>query len=188
MEIVQVAVNDTSNVMYVENCTAVEARVFNISDYDHKDLIVRIEQIEVPDIRLHDFSLSHMTLLRALYCICDFDYSSRTLSVPFYPGVSADNMSTPSTGGMTVRRQVLINDAKGLFLDGRQCLEAMRQLHVKGDIGWLQQHILVCVLLRDDSVVIDEAKGIQLSKLANRITGILRRFSSFVDLLKTILN
>lgn len=71
-----------------------------------------------------------------------FDESRGTLSVTFYPGVSADNMTTLSTSGMIVGRRVLNNRAKMLLLDKRQFLEAMRQILVEGGVDWIQQHIL----------------------------------------------
>lgn len=41
--------------------------------------------------------------------------------------------------------------------------------------------------VRTDRVVISEARGIKLRKLANNVTGTVRRASLFVDVMKTIL-
>lgn len=63
MEIGEVPVTDRAGAMSVENGTAANIRNFNESDYPQTDFFVRIEQINDPDIRLHDVSLAHVTLL-----------------------------------------------------------------------------------------------------------------------------
>lgn len=81
--------------MSVEKDTSVILRVFNVSDYHQLDMFETIEHTEVPDILLHDASLSLVTSLRAWFCMYGFDYFSSTLTVTFYPKVSADDMTTP---------------------------------------------------------------------------------------------
>lgn len=56
------------------------------------------------------------------------------------------------------------------------------------DIAWLQQHILVCHIVREDRVAISETEGINLSRIANKTTGIVRRDFLFLDLMKMFLN
>lgn len=102
--------------------------------------------------------------------------------------MSADDVTTPSIVGKTVGRQVLNNGAKALLLDGRHCPDAMRQLLVEGDVGWLQQQTLLRLIVQESRVPISKAETITLSKLANKLTGILRRGYKIMDLMRTILN
>lgn len=60
-------------------------------------------------------------------------------------------------------------------------------MHMEGDVGRLQQQIQARLIVREDRMALSEAEGINLRKLANKKTGIVRRDSTLVDLLKTIL-
>lgn len=64
----------------------------------------------------------------------------------------------------------------------------MCQLHVEGDIGWIQQHILVRLMIQGDRVEINEDEGIKMSNLPNKVTVIVQSDSMFVDLTITNLN
>lgn len=77
-----------------------------------------------------------MTSLHGLFHMHGFDYSHSTLLVTLQNGVSAGDMTTPLTVSITVGRAVLNNGAKALLLDVYLRLEAMRQLHVEGLVGW----------------------------------------------------
>lgn len=61
-------------------------------------------------------------------------------------------------------------------------------MHVEGEVGWIQQHMLVCLIVREDRVVISEFKGIKWSKLLDQVTGILHLFFTFQDIMKLILH
>lgn len=64
----------------------------------------------------------------------------------------------------------------------------MRQLHLAGDVGWLQPDILLRLLFRQDRMAISEVEGIELSTIANTVTGIMRRDFTLLDLIKAILS
>lgn len=123
-EIVHIANTDRADAMSVENVTEVNVCVYNISDYHQSDLFVRTARIADPDIPLHVVSLLHVTSQHAPFCIYCFAYTCGTVSVMFYRGMSAEDVNTPSTGCMTVGRQVLNNGAEVLLLDERHCVEA----------------------------------------------------------------
>lgn len=116
---------DTTDEMSVEKSTTSNVSVVNISDYHQTDLFLRNEQVKHPDIPLRDVILSHVTSLRALFRLYGFGYSRSTLSESSHHKVSMADVTTPSTCGMTVGRQVLNNDITVLFLDGRDFLEGM---------------------------------------------------------------
>lgn len=107
--------------------------------------MVQVEDAEVP---LGDVCLPYVTLLHASFCVYGFDYSRSSLSSTLQPGVSNEDVSTTSTGGMSVGCQVLNHGVKVLLLDARHCLEAMQLMHVEGDVGWTQEHILICLIVR----------------------------------------
>lgn len=75
-----------------------------------------------------------------------------------YPGESGGDVTTASTGGMTVGLQVLSSGANDLLLNRGHRLEPMRQLHVKGNVGWIRQHILVRLVAQENRVAINEAE------------------------------
>lgn len=77
------------------------------------------------------------------------DYSRGTQSVTIHSGVSAEGVTMPATGGMTVGCQALSNGANVFLLDLCDRLVAMEQLHVKGHVGWIQQHIPFCLTSRE---------------------------------------
>lgn len=108
--------------------------------------------------------------------------------VTFHPAVSSDDVTTPFPGGMKVGDRVLNNVAKVLSVDGRFRLEAVRQLHAEGDVGWIEEHIAVCLIVRKDRVAIRNAEEMKMSKLANKVTSFVSRDYTFLDLLKTFLN
>lgn len=120
---------------------------------------VRIEQIENPDNPPHAVSMSHVTSLCALFHMYGFYYSQGTLSVTFYHVLNAHDVTTSSTGGVTAGCHVLNNRAKRFFLDGRHLPQVMRQLHMGRDEGWIQQHILLRLIVHKDRVEISEAKA-----------------------------
>lgn len=64
MEIVEVSLSDRADAMSVQSDTAVNDHVFNMSDYHHVNIFVRIRQIEDLNIPLCDADLSYVTSLR----------------------------------------------------------------------------------------------------------------------------
>lgn len=52
----------------------------------------------------------------------------------FHPGVSTEDVSTISTGGMTTGAQSLNNSEKVLLLSVRHLLESVGSLHVKAKL------------------------------------------------------
>lgn len=115
---------------------------------------MRKEQIEDPKLPLRIVSLSHVALLHALFCMLVFHYSCGILTVTLHARVRPDSVTTPSTGGITAGRQVLYHAAAVLLLYGRHRLDPMQQVHEVGDVGLIQQHILVCLIAREDRVAI----------------------------------
>lgn len=113
-----------------------------------------------------------------------YGYSRCSLSVACSPGVIADDVTTPSTGDMTALQYGLKNDAEVLSLDIHHRLQAMRQLYLEGDVRWLQQHVLLSAIVEEDIVTISEAKWMKLRKLVNEVTGIVRRDSTSMNLMK----
>lgn len=85
-------------------CTVTD-RGFNFSDHLQKDLFVRIEQIEDPYTPLSKARLSYVTSLCGLFRTFDFNHCQGTLSAIFYHRVSTDDVTTASTGSMTVGPQ-----------------------------------------------------------------------------------
>lgn len=134
-EIVEVPVADTADAMSVENSTTVNVRVFIINDYHRAVLFVRIEQVDDLEIPLRDASLSQGISPRDSFRVYCLDYSHGKLSVTFYPAEGSEIVTTPSTSGITVGRQVLKIGEKVLLLDERHRMEAMRQLHVERNVG-----------------------------------------------------
>lgn len=61
------------------------------------------------------------------------------LSVIFHREVTADDVTTLSTGGTTVGHEILNNGIYVLLQEGPHCLKIMRQLYVEGYIGCIQQ-------------------------------------------------
>lgn len=61
-------------------------------------------------------------------------------------------------------------------------------MHSEGDVCWLQQHILVRFIVRENMVPISEVERIMLRRLANQETGIVRSDSTILVLNNTILN
>lgn len=116
VEIVEIPVTSTAESMSAENRATVDVRVFNLNDHHRTDLFVRMVQMEEPGISLRDMSLSHISSLYASIRMCSFDYFHGTLSVTFLPVVSAEDVTTLSTAGMTAARLVLNNDGKSLLL------------------------------------------------------------------------
>lgn len=110
---------------------------------------MRIEKIEDPDILLRDVSLSHISSLPALFCNYGFGYSRDTLLVTFHRGVCASNVTSPTTDGRTVGRQIMDNDENIFLLDGRHRLKAMQLLQVDSDLGYNQQYIQIFLIVQD---------------------------------------
>lgn len=151
-------------------------------------IFVTIEQIEDLDNLLCYVSISRVTSLRSPFFMHGFDCSCSASSMSFHPGVSADYVTTPSTGKVTGAYHVLNNSAKIVLVDGRRHLKAIEQLHMKGAMVPVQEHILVLFIVWEGIVAITKAIGIELSGLANKINGILRCNSTCVNLMKTTLN
>lgn len=117
-----------------------------------------------------------------------FDNSCGTLSVTIHLELSADDVTRPSTERMTVGCLFLNNGAKILLLDVLYRLVGIEWQHAVGDVVSIQQHILVCLIVAEERVALNETEKIRLRELANMLTVILRRNSTFLNLMKTILN
>lgn len=118
---------DKMDVMFVENNTAVNVCIFNVSSYQQENLFVRIDQIEDLNIPLGDVNMSYVTSLRTLFRVHVLYYLRGTLSVTFQRRVSAADMTTLSIDGMTAGHQVLNSRTKVFCLDGRHHMEVIRQ-------------------------------------------------------------
>lgn len=108
---------DGADEMSVKNCAAVNGRLFNVRDYHQAVLFVRIDQIQDTDILLRDVGLSHVTSSRASFQTHGFDFFRGTLSRIIYPGVSADDVTTLTTSGMTVVGKFLNNGEKVFLIE-----------------------------------------------------------------------
>lgn len=58
---------------------------------------------------------------------------------------------------------------------------------MKGDLGYIEEHLQVRLVFRAKNFLIAEAERNQLSKLANELTGTLRRDSTFAVFKKNFL-
>lgn len=103
-------------------------------------------------------------------------------------GVGMENMTTLSTGVITAGRAVLNNIGKFLVLGEHHCLETMQQLHIGGNLGWIQPHTMARFILRQAMIAISKAEWIQMRKVSNKLIGIMRLSSLFTEVIKTILN
>lgn len=117
-----------------------------------------------------------------------FDYSCGTISLTIHYVTSAEDVSRHSTGVMAVDRQVLFYGKMVLFLEECRHLKVRQRLDLESDVNWIQQHILVRLIVREDKAVIGEAKRVRLSKLANKVNGAVCHDSTFVEIMKTTLN
>lgn len=57
----------------------------------------------------------------------------------------------------------------------------MLELHLEGDVEWIQKHVCVCLVVRKDRVGISGTKKTSLSNLTNEVTRTVCRDSTFVD-------
>lgn len=64
----------------------------------------------------------------------------------------------------------------------------MQQIHEENTVGCIQQQILVSLIIREDKVANSDAERIKLCKLSDIVIGTMRCGSTFVDLMKKILN
>lgn len=69
------------------------------------------------------------------------------LSVTFHRMVRADDVTTLSTGGMIAGNQVLNKSATVLLLDGCHWLEATGKLYLERNVGRVQQHLSVGIIV-----------------------------------------
>lgn len=117
-----------------------------------------------------------------------WNFSCGPISVTFHPEVSAKDATTLLTGSMIVVRQVLNDDTNVLFLYRCHLVKTMRQLHMEGDLGQIQQQIQVRFIFQEDKAAIGKVERINLSKLARKLIIIVRSNAAFVNLIKTCLN
>lgn len=78
-----------------------------------------------------------------------FEYFYGTLSVTFHLGVSAEGVTTPSTVGTKDGRQILNNGATVIFIDSAHRLQAMGQLPVECELGWIEEHNQVHLIVEN---------------------------------------
>lgn len=79
--------------------------------------------------------------------MCGFDYFRDTLPVTACLVSSDQDVTTLSTDAMTVCCQVLNNGTKCFPQYVRRRLDAMENLHVEGDVDWIQQPIPVRLIV-----------------------------------------
>lgn len=175
MKIVLFSVTDMADAMSIENGTAVIFCVFNVSDCHRSNLFVSMELIEEQDIPIRNVSLLHLTSFRDSLLMYGFNYSNSTLSRTFHTGVSANDVTRLSTGGMTADRRILRNGESVLLIKGRHPLQWIRQLYMEADIAWREQHVLAHLKPRAKRVIINKAEGIKLSRLVNKVNRTVRR-------------
>lgn len=168
--------------------TAGNNRVINGSDYNGVNFFVKIKQFEDPNTLLRVASPIHMTSLRAIVRFVRFSLFTRDTILTIQSGMNAKDVTTLTTGGMIADQQVVNSSAKVLYLDERPCLEVMRQLHVGADLRRIQQYIQSSLLLRKEKAAISKGKRIRLRRLANKLNGNVRQYSTFMHVMKRILS
>lgn len=149
-EIVEVPVANRSDAMSAVNVTAHTVRIFIVSGYHQSDVFVWFEQIKDSDAPLRTVSLSHIFLLYHSLVTYGFDYSLSTLSTRAHSMMNSEDVTTPSTGVLAIGGHLLRNGLNVLLLVEHHDLQIRWQLHVEGDVSWIQQHILVCLIVRED--------------------------------------
>lgn len=95
-----------------------------------------------------------MTSLRQLILSYGFHCSYGTLDLTFDVEVSAENPEMLLGRGIKAGHPILHNRAKILLLDRRHVLVTMRLPNVQNDLGWNEEHIQVCLTVREDKVEI----------------------------------
>lgn len=73
IDIMEDFLTDRTNAISMENCTPANVSLFSVSAYHQADLFVKTEQIEIPDILLHDFGFLHVIFLPASFRMYSFD-------------------------------------------------------------------------------------------------------------------
>lgn len=126
----EIQLTDLSDLKIVENCIADFILLFKERYYQLSFFYVKVEQFEKLDNLLFDVSLSYVTTLPALFCVYSFDYLCDTLSVSVPPRVSAENVTTIATGGMTVSCLVLNNCVEELLLGRHHRSDVIRQADI----------------------------------------------------------
>lgn len=74
-----------------------------------------------------------------------------------------------SASGITFGNEVLNNGTYMLLVDGRSCLETIRQLHMKCDLEFNQEQTYNFLVSREDKVAISEAERVVLLILSSNI-------------------
>lgn len=63
----------------------------------------------------------------------------------------------------------------------------MRQLHVEGILGWIQEDIQLFLVVQEQICAINEAGRIEMSKAPHKVAKTKHRYTTSVEHIKTIL-
>lgn len=159
MEIVECTVPERRGAMSAENSTAVSGHVLNLSNYKETDFFCQNPVDRVPRHTATSCYIIAVISLRASFHMYRFDHFVRTLSVAFQSRLSVDYVTRPSIGWIIAGLRVLNNGEKVLFLAVRYCLEAVRQLHMVGDVDWIRLRSLVQFIVLENRVTVSGLKG-----------------------------
>lgn len=121
-------------------------------------LLMRINYNHYVDNPLHDATLTRVPSLRASLCMYGYGYYRETLSLTFHHRLRTVSVTSLSTCGVTAEWFSLNSSAKIVFPLGRHFLQVIRKLHVDRPLKWVQQHILVRIILREGTASIGGAK------------------------------
>lgn len=179
---------DKLHAMPLQNCTAINIHIFNVSNYHQADWFSKIKQSQDPKNVLRDIQLLHVTSFRAWFRAQSFDWSRGIVSVMFSPGVSDEDLTTISTVGIMVGCKHLSNSTEVSLLNEYQRLDSIWKLHVRDDLWLFPQHILVLLSFWKNEVPINEARGVDPRNSENKLNEIALRNITSMNLMKTILN
>lgn len=73
-------------------------------------------------------------------------------------------------------------------MDGRHRLQALLNSQKAVDVTWVEVSLLMGCVTQQDGCSIEETEALKLSSLANKVTSILRRDSSFLAIMKSLVN
>lgn len=166
-------------------CTALWVKKFDVADYRHEDLLLKIDQIDDLEIPLPDMSDPHLFSLAQSFPLYRFNHARVKLSV-------ATTATTTCSEGrecaLSATTPVFDESPRVILLHGRHRLQPLREHQQTRNLACIKASLLVQCATEQNSGPIAKTKALKLINHSNKVSSIVRLGSPFIVVVKSIMN
>lgn len=156
---------------------------FDVDHYRHQGMLLWVNKIKDLEVLLCDIDNAHVLSLAQSFRAVGFENTRATLSVTIT--VMANRFET-CEGAPWDSHHIPVGATFVFLFNERHWLQALYDLQKAANIAWTEASLLVRCVVQYDGHPVVEKEALKLCGLANKLSSIIRRDSSFAAVVKSV--